>query len=262
MANAYFNPGEQRAAKVNDLFAAIARRYDRVNDLQSLGLHRLWKRRLVRLARVRPGDRALDVCCGTGDIAFELARRGAAVVGLDFNAAMLAVAQARGEKSPGGAPTTGEPSAFARQLRTVQFLQGDAQRIPFPDDSFEIVTVGYGLRNLANWEGGLREMQRVAKAGGRLLALDFGQPDNVLWRDIYFGYLRLAVPLLGRMFGGNATAYAYILESLRHFPDPHALAERMQTLGLRNVGVIKLLGGLMTIHYAEKAASGRAPMGI
>jgi demethylmenaquinone methyltransferase/2-methoxy-6-polyprenyl-1,4-benzoquinol methylase len=257
MANPYFKPGELRAAQVDDLFGGIARRYDRLNDLQSFGLHRLWKRRLVRLGRVRPGDRALDVCCGTGDIAFALARRGAAVVGLDFNTSMLTVARARaGRLLPGAAGLAGD-----RTFQT-RFLRGDAQRIPFRDDTFEIVTVGYGLRNLASWEGGLREMQRVARPGGRLLVLDFARPDQALWRGVYFGYLKAVVPWLGRVFAGNAAAYAYILESLRHFPAPHTLAERMQAFGLRNVRVIKLLGGLMSIHYAEKAAADQAAAGI
>src|SRR5207247_664965 len=99
-----------------------------------------------------------------------------------------------------------------------QFLHGDAQRIPFADATFDIVTVGYGLRNLASWETGLREMLRVAKPGGRLLVLDFGKPDNAVWRAIYFGYLRCFVPVFGKMFCGNSATHAYILESLQHYP--------------------------------------------
>lgn len=253
MANAYFKPGQQRATRVNDLFAAIARRYDLMNDLQSLGLHRLWKRRLARLARVRPGERALDVCCGTGDIAFALSRRGAVVTGLDFSEAMLARAQARGQRGEGGARTGRGEGAFGGQALNPRFVQGDAQHLPFPDDTFEIVTVGYGLRNLASWEAGLREMHRVAKAGGRLIVLDFGKPDNRLWRGIYFGYLRLCVPLLGRLFCGNAAAYAYILESLQHYPAQRGVAEQMRLLGLRNAAIIPLLGGMMSLNYGEKS---------
>jgi demethylmenaquinone methyltransferase/2-methoxy-6-polyprenyl-1,4-benzoquinol methylase len=240
VSNAFFTPGEQRAAKVNDLFAAVARRYDLLNDLQSFGLHRRWKRRVVELAAVQPGHRALDLCCGTGDIAFALARRGAEVTGLDFSPAMLEIAEARQQRN------------FKSQISNLKFIQGDAQQIPFPDASFDIVTVGYGLRNLTSWENGLDEMHRVARPGARLVVLDFGKPANALWRAIYFGHLRCSVPLIGRLFCGNADAYAYILESLKHYPAQLAVAEKMRKLKLVNVRVINLLGGAMAINYGEK----------
>ena len=242
MSNVFYTPGEQRAAKVNDLFTAIARRYDLLNDLQSFGLHRRWKRRVAELAAVQPGGRALDLCCGTGDIAFALARRGAEVTGLDFSQKMLEVAESRRLKKP--------------ELKTQKliFIQGDAQQIPFSDATFDIVTVGYGLRNLMNWETGLAEMQRVARPGARLVVLDFGKPANALWRNIYFGHLRCSVPLVGWLFCGNADAYAYILESLKHYPAQLAVAEKMRELKLVNVRVINLLGGAMAINYGEKPA--------
>jgi demethylmenaquinone methyltransferase/2-methoxy-6-polyprenyl-1,4-benzoquinol methylase len=238
MANTFYNPGSERAARVNDLFAGIALRYDLINDLQSFGLHRLWKRRLVRLANPKVGERALDLCCGTGDIALALARHGAEVAGLDFSEPMLEIARRKTSHSA---------------LRTPHFIQGDAQQIPFPDNSFEIVTVGYGLRNLASFETGLREMQRVARPGGRLLVLDFGKPDNTLWRSMYFGYLKFFVPVLGRIFCGSFAAYAYILESLQHYPAQRGVAEKMRALGLKNVRIVNFLGGVMSINCAEKA---------
>jgi demethylmenaquinone methyltransferase/2-methoxy-6-polyprenyl-1,4-benzoquinol methylase len=241
MASPFYDLGEQRAAKVNDLFAAIAHRYDRLNDLQSLGLHRRWKRRLVRLAQLTPGARALDVCCGTGDIALRLAEAGAEVIGLDFSEPMLEVARGK-LRTPNS------------ELRTLKFIHGDAQHLPFGDATFDIVTVGYGLRNLASWETGLQEMARVAKPGGRLLVLDFGKPANPLWRGLYFGYLRLAVPVLGRFFAGSADAYAYILESLRHYPAQLGVAAKLRELGLADVQTINLLGGAMSIHQAIKPA--------
>ena len=242
MSNVFYTPGVQRAARVNDLFAAIARRYDLLNDLQRFGLHRRWKRRVAELAAVQPGGRALDLCCGTGDIAFALARRGAEVTGLDFSQKMLEVAESRRLKKP--------------ELKTQKliFIQGDAQQIPFSDATFDIVTVGYGLRNLMNWETGLAEMQRVARPGARLVVLDFGKPANALWRNIYFGHLRCSVPLVGWLFCGNADAYAYILESLKHYPAQLAVAEKMRELKLVNVRVINLLGGAMAINYGEKPA--------
>jgi demethylmenaquinone methyltransferase/2-methoxy-6-polyprenyl-1,4-benzoquinol methylase len=242
VSNAYYAPGDQRAAKVNDLFARIARRYDFLNDLQSFGLHRLWKRRVVKLAQIKTGARALDLCCGTGDISFALARGGAETTGLDFSPQMLEVAAQRQSVN----------SKF--KIQNLKFIQGDAQQLPFPENSFDIVTVGYGLRNLTSWERGLDEMFRVAKPGARLIVLDFGKPANALWRAIYFTHLKMSVPLMGWLFCGDASAYAYILESLKHYPAQLAVAEKMRALKLNNVRVINLLGGAMAINYGEKPA--------
>ncbi len=242
MSNVFYAPGEQRAAKVNDLFAAIARRYDWLNDLQSFGLHRRWKRRVVELAAVKPGDRALDLCCGTGDLALALAQRGAEVTGLDFSGAMLEIAEKRRRKN------------LKPQTLRLKFILGDAQQIPFPDRSVDIVTVGYGLRNLTNWGVGLAEMCRVTKSGGRLVVLDFGKPPNAVWRVVYFTHLKIFVPLLGWGFCGNAQAYAYILESLKHYPAQAGVAAKMRELKFANVRVINLLGGAMAINYGEKRA--------
>jgi demethylmenaquinone methyltransferase/2-methoxy-6-polyprenyl-1,4-benzoquinol methylase len=239
--NKFYVEGGQRGAKVNDLFAQVAPRYDLINDLQSLGLHRAWKRRLVRLAAVKSGEQALDLCCGTGDIAFALARAGADVEALDFSDAMLAVACERVAAIP--------PSAF----HPPNFQQGDAQLLPFADHSFDIVTVGYGLRNLPDWRRGLGEMHRVAKPGGRLLVLDFGKPDNALLRSLYFGYLRWCVPLFGKLFCGDSATHAYILESLQHYPAQHGVAEMMRGLNCRDVRIVNLLGGAMSINYGVKA---------
>ena len=244
MSNIFCAPAEQRAAKVNDLFAAIARRYDLLNDAQSFGLHRRWKRRAIKLAATQSGNRALDLCCGTGDLALALARRGAEVTGIDFSPAMLEIAEARRQRNFKSNPQSATCNP--------QFIQGDALQIPFPDASFDIVTVGYGLRNLTSWEKGLDEMHRVAKPGARLVVLDFGKPANALWRGIYFAHLKCAVPLLGWMFCGNADAYAYILESLKQYPAQPAVAAKMRELKLVNVRVINFLGGAMAINYGEK----------
>jgi demethylmenaquinone methyltransferase/2-methoxy-6-polyprenyl-1,4-benzoquinol methylase len=240
VSNAFYDAGEQRAAKVNDLFAAIARRYDLINDLQSFGLHRLWKRRVVQLAQIKPDDRALDLCCGTGDLALTLTRQGAVTTGLDFSQPMLEVAAQR------------QDHLDKDDTPNLRFIQGDAQQVPFPDSSFDIVTIGYGLRNLTSWERGLDEMYRVARPGARLIVLDFGKPANSLWRALYFAHLRCSVPLIGLLFCGNASAYAYILESLKYYPAQLAVAEKMRGLKLANIRVINLLGGAMAINYGEK----------
>ena len=242
MSNEFFAPGERRAAKVNDLFARIARRYDFLNDLQSFGLHRSWKRRVAELSQIKSGERALDLCCGTGDLSFALARRGAETIGLDFSPQMLEVAAQR-------------QNNLKSQISNLKFLQGDAQQLPCPENSFDVVTVGYGLRNLTSWERGVDEMFRVARPGARLIVLDFGKPPNALWRAVYFTHLRLSVPLIGLLFCGNASAYAYILESLKHYPAQLAVAEKMRALKLKNVRVINLLGGAMAINYGEKPAA-------
>ncbi|MFO1514745.1 MAG: ubiquinone/menaquinone biosynthesis methyltransferase [Verrucomicrobiota bacterium] len=241
MGNEFYSPGEKRAMQVNRLFASIASRYDFINDLQSLGLHRHWKKRVIQLAAVRSGDRAIDLCCGTGDLAFALAQAGAEVTGLDFSEPMLAVANDR-------------KTSAQSETRNPGFMTGDAQKTPFPNATFDVVTVGYGLRNLASWEAGLCEMVRVAKPGARLLVLDFGKPDNALWRALYFGYLKICVPVLGLVFCRSAGAYAYILESLKHYPAQRGVEAKMRELGLVEVRIENFLGGAMSINYGEKAA--------
>jgi demethylmenaquinone methyltransferase/2-methoxy-6-polyprenyl-1,4-benzoquinol methylase len=254
MANGFFDPGNQRAAKVHDLFSRIALRYDLINDVQSFGLHRHWKRCVVKLARPQAGQRALDLCCGTGDLALGLARRGVRVIGLDFSEQMLRVAETRSSAIQTRAPA--DPNHVTRNTDQAPFplgfVRGDAQRIPFSDNSFDIVTVGYGLRNLASWVDGLSEMQRVTRPGGRLLVLDFGKPDHAVWRGLYFCYLKVFIPRLGRLFCGSSTAYAYILESLQHYPAQEGVRAKMRELGLVGVRVVNLLGGAMSIHYGEK----------
>ncbi len=234
----FFQPGPQRAARVHDLFERIASRYDLINDLQSFGLHRRWKRKVVNLACVKPGARVLDICCGTGDIALGLARAGARVTGLDFSERMLEIARARS-----GALGLAEHTSF---------VQANALTLPFGDDSFDAVTVGYGLRNLADWGAGLCEMIRVAKSGAALIVLEFGRPDNPVWRGVYFSYLRLFVPLLGLLFCGNLKAYSYILESLNHYPGQKAVAAKMSEMRLEQVRILHLLGGAISINYARK----------
>jgi demethylmenaquinone methyltransferase/2-methoxy-6-polyprenyl-1,4-benzoquinol methylase len=219
--------------RVGQLFETIAPRYDLINDLQSLGLHRRWKRLLVEMANVQPGEAALDLCCGTGDIAFNLQRAGAEVVGLDFTPAMLELARRRGGAGP--AP---------------KFLTGDVMNLPFTDHSFDIVTIGYGLRNLESWERGLEEMARVARPGGRLLILEFGKPENRLWRRVYFAYLKFLVPLFGKIFCHNSALYAYIYDSLQKYPAQRGVTEKLKQLGCRKVEVLNLMGGAMSIHRA------------
>ena len=239
MPESFYAADETRAKRVNDLFATIAPRYDLINDLQSFGLHRAWKRRLIQLAEVRPGSEALDLCCGTGDVAFALADAGAKVTGADFSAPMLEVARQRQSRS-------------SRGNEALTFVEADALHLPYPAETFDIVTIAYGLRNLADFRAGLVEMLRVLKPGGKLLILDFGKPDFVPWRAAYFAYLKLFVPIFGKIFCANSATHAYILESLKKYPAQRGIAALLTELGGREVRIENLLGGVMSINTAVK----------
>ena len=242
--NRYYAPGAERAEKVHRLFARIARRYDRINDLMSWGMHRRWKRRLVSLAAPRHGEKALDLCCGTGDVARKLAAAPGApgeVIGLDFTEEMLEIAR---RVTPGTLP--------------VSYRQGDALALPFPDASFDIVTCAYGLRNLADLDRGLREAARVLRPGGRLASLEFGRPANPLLSVLYFAYLRAALPIFGWMFFGDPHTYGYIFATVSRFPGQRELASRMKDAGFASVDVHDSMGGAMGICVALKA---RVPSG-
>ena len=235
MSDRYYQPGAERSTRVRTLFDRIAARYDLINDLQSFGLHRLWKRRMLNLAAVRNGEAALDVCCGTGDLAEALSRAGARTIGCDFSHAMLSVAHRR------------QPS--------ISYLQADALKLPFASAQFDIVTIGYGLRNLADFHDGISELLRLLRPGGRLLILDFGKPRNALWRTIYFTYLQIIVPLFGLIFCGDAAAYSYILQSLRQYPAQDGVSSLLRDSGCEQIEVFNFLGGVMSIHRAIKPAS-------
>jgi demethylmenaquinone methyltransferase / 2-methoxy-6-polyprenyl-1,4-benzoquinol methylase len=244
LENRYYAPGAERAGKVRTLFGRIARRYDLINDLMSWGMHRRWKRRLVALAAPSPGERGLDLCCGTGDVARALAEAGPgggpgpSVVGLDFTEEMLEVA--RGIRS--GAPS-------------VTYLKADVLSLPFPGECFDLVTCAYGLRNLADLDRGLREARRVLRPGGRLVSLEFGRPHHPLLRSAYFAYLRLALPVFGLVFFGDPHTYGYIFATVTRFPGQRDLATRMTAAGFDPVGVHELMGGVMGICVARRGES-------
>ena len=223
--------------KVDQLFGSIAVRYDLVNDIQSLGLHRVWKRRVVVLANFKEGETGLDLCCGTGDIAIGLAKRGGALVGMDLNRPMLLQAAIRLAK---------------RGDQCVRLAQADALNLPLGNHSLDLVTIGYGLRNLGSMEDGLREITRVLKPGGRLLILDFGKPANRLLRSAYYLYLAWILPVFGWLCCGNASAYAYILDSLKKYPAQKGVAAKLDLLGYKSVQIIDIMGGTMSIHVAIK----------
>jgi demethylmenaquinone methyltransferase/2-methoxy-6-polyprenyl-1,4-benzoquinol methylase len=214
------------------MFDRIARVYDRMNSVMTAGMHHRWRRRAAELARVGPGSTALDVATGTGDLAIELARRGAEVTGSDFAPAMLEIAR---RKAPG-----------------LRFEQGDALDLGYPDDSFDAVTVGFGARNFADLDRGLGEMTRVTRPGGRVVVLEITTPTKPPLSWFFRAWFDRIVPQLGRL-AGDSDAYTYLPSSVRRFPGPQELGSRMSAAGLVEVRWILTAGGIIAIHSGTKA---------
>ena len=261
--------GKQRY--VRRLFATIADRYDFITGFLSYGQDRRWKQRLIQLARLQPSDRLLDLACGTGDIVFAAAPRVERAVGLDVTHRMLQLANARAplkgrptEQAPlKGRPTSevvGHPFTGCQ----VQFVTADMLALPFPDRSFTVVTIGYGLRNVPDLQRSLREIRRVIAPHGRVLSLDFNRPSNPLVRAAYLIYLTVVGSALGYVLHRDPNTYRYIPESIRTYPGAEGVARMMEQSGLTDVRVVKVLGGLMAIHIAvapieaERSATGPA----
>lgn len=230
---------EGKRRYVRRLFATIADRYDLITVVLSYGRDRAWKRRLVGLSGAQPGTRALDLACGTGDIAFALATRGAHVVGLDVTIRMLELANLK---------TRTPPSLVSRP----SFLTGDMMALPVRDASFDLVTAGYGIRNVPQIAPALAEIHRVLLPGGRFLSLDFNKPANRLLRAIYFGYLTVVGSALGWMLHRDPDTYRYIPESIRRYPGASGVARLLEEAGFADCRVVPLLGGLMAINLAAK----------
>jgi demethylmenaquinone methyltransferase/2-methoxy-6-polyprenyl-1,4-benzoquinol methylase len=228
---------EGKAPFVRSLFATIANRYDLITVLLSYGQDRRWKRRLIDLAEPLRGRRVLDLACGTGDLAFAAAARGAEVTGLDLTPRMIELAR-------GKAPDTG-----------VRFLVGDMMALPFRDASFDVVTTGYGLRNVPVLDTSIAEIHRVLAPGGLLLSLDFNRPANAALRVAYLAYLSIVGSLVGVVLHRNPDTYRYIAESIRHYPGAPAVVGRLQAAGFTDVEWRPVLGGLMAIHVAHRRAA-------
>ncbi len=226
----------QFAEQVNRMFDRVAARYDLLNSLMSAGLHHRWRERAADQAALTAGDSALDVCCGTGDLTLELASRlapGGSVVGCDFSEPMLDLAREKAE---------------ARKADGVRFEWADALSLPYDAGRFDAVTVGFGLRNFADRDRGLREMARVLRPGGRLVVLEFTRPIRPPFSTFYSLWFDRIAPILGRI-SDDPEAYAYLAESVRTFPGPHALAEKMdRAAGLEGIRYSILAGGIVTIH--------------
>jgi demethylmenaquinone methyltransferase / 2-methoxy-6-polyprenyl-1,4-benzoquinol methylase len=220
--------------QVKAMFDRIALVYDRMNSVMTAGMHHRWRERAADLAAVGPGSTALDVATGTGDLAIELARRGAEVTGSDFAPAMLEIARG---KAPG-----------------LTFEEGDALQLAYSDDSFDAATVGFGARNFADLDRGLGEMTRVVKPGGRVVVLEITTPQKPPLSWFFRAWFDHAVPALGRL-AGDPDAYTYLPSSVRRFPGPEELAGRMAAASLADVRWILTAGGIIAIHAGTKPAS-------
>jgi demethylmenaquinone methyltransferase/2-methoxy-6-polyprenyl-1,4-benzoquinol methylase len=226
---------------VRTLFATIADRYDFITVALSFGQDRRWKQRMVNLARPGAATRVLDLATGTGDLALAAANRGAQVVGLDITPRMIELAIAKQQKS---LPDPAHPAHPAL------FLVGDMLALPFPAGSFEIVTTGYGLRNVPDLTVAIGEIRRVLVPGGQLLSLDFNRPSNAVVRAVYLAYLTVVGAALGWVLHRDPDTYRYIPASIRQYPGAEGVARMLSNGGFSNVGVFPVLGGLMTIHHA------------
>ncbi|MCX7961529.1 MAG: class I SAM-dependent methyltransferase [Burkholderiales bacterium] len=228
-------PEAEKARRVRALFERVAPRYDLMNDLMSAGLHRLWKAFAVEVARVRAGERVLDVASGSGDLARAFARRGAETWMIDASGAMLVRGRDR----------------LLDEGRLVPAVQCDAERLPFADRVFDCVAVGFGLRNMTRKEAALAEMVRVLKTGGRLLVLEFSR----IWKPLepaYDLYSFRVLPWLGAVVAGDADAYRYLAESIRVHPDQATLAAMMEAAGLERVEYFNLTAGIAALHRGWK----------
>jgi demethylmenaquinone methyltransferase/2-methoxy-6-polyprenyl-1,4-benzoquinol methylase len=217
---------------VRRMFATIADRYDLITVVLSYGFDRRWKDRLIWLAAIRDGDRVLDLACGTGDLLFRAAPRARFAVGLDVTFRMLQLAAAKAE---------------------ARLVAGDMMALPFPSARFNVVTTGYGLRNVPEIERAIDEIARVLVPGGRLLSLDFNKPAQPLLRAAYLAYLTIVGSALGFVLHRDPDTYRYIPESIRNYPGAEGVARLLEQRGFADVRVVPLLGGLMAIHLATRS---------
>jgi demethylmenaquinone methyltransferase/2-methoxy-6-polyprenyl-1,4-benzoquinol methylase len=227
---------DSKSRYVRQLFSTIADRYDLITILLSYGQDRRWKRRVAALSGAGPRTRALDLACGTGDIAFAVAGRGARVVGLDVTHRMVQLARLK-------APASGE---------AVRFVTGDMMALPFRDEEFDVVTTGYGIRNVPEIAGAIAEIRRVLKPGGTLLSLDFNRPPNPLVRGVYLAYLTAVGSALGLALHRDPDTYRYIPESIRRYPGAVEVNAMIRRQGFSASQHLPVLGGLMAIHHATK----------
>lgn len=231
---------ENKEKYVRDMFNSIAGRYDLMNTIMSVGMDRRWRRYSVALSGVKTGGNALDICCGTGMFVLELVKTvgpKGKVTGLDFSEEMLAVAKER---------------IATLNLKNVNLIQGNAMKLPFADNSFDSVTVGWGLRNVPDITQVAKEMYRVVKPGGKVVSLDMAKPSAPVFKQVYWLYFEKLVPFLGKVWAGKEGPYAYLHDSAKAFPHQNKLAEIFAESGMINTRAHDLFGGVVSAVEGTK----------
>ncbi len=235
-------PIEEKVHRVADVFNTVAEKYDLMNDLMSLGIHRLWKRFTIEMSSVRKGQCVLDIAGGTGDLTYQLAKRvgeTGTVYLADINAAMLAI---------------GKDRLIDRGvINNVKYVQANAESLPFPDNYFDCITFAFGLRNVTNQQNALNEICRILKPSGRILILEFSKPVLPLLQPIYDAYSFKVLPFLGELITGSAESYRYLAESIRKHPDQETLKTMMQEADLSGCEYFNLSGGIVALHRGYKS---------
>jgi demethylmenaquinone methyltransferase / 2-methoxy-6-polyprenyl-1,4-benzoquinol methylase len=234
-------PEHEKVDWVRHHFNTVAQKYDFMNSVLSFGIHLLWKRMAVEMMELQPGQRVLDVCGGTGDLAL-LAARAVEPEGLvalfDINWKMMEIGRPKVAESPFG--------------DRIVYVQGDAEHICFADGTFDAAMVGFGIRNLTHMERGFQEMHRVLKPGGKLMCLEFSQPVTPWFRSLYDLYSFYIMPLMGKLLVGSRRAYTYLPESIRLFPGPEELQETLEDIGFHRITYRRLTDGIAVIHLGIK----------
>lgn len=232
---------DEKAARVAQVFHSVAGKYDLMNDLMSGGIHRLWKRFTIEASAVRPGHKILDIAGGTGDLSYQFCRRVGAdglVILADINESML---------------NLGRDRLLDRGIAgNIHFAQADAQYLPFPDNTFDCITIAFGLRNVTDKDLALRSMLRVLKPGGRLLVLEFSKPQHPLLEKAYDAYSFRVLPFMGKLVTGDADSYRYLAESIRMHPDQSTLQTMMEDAGFVNTEFHNMTGGIVALHKGIK----------
>lgn len=235
-------PVDEKADKVADVFHSVAAKYDIMNDLMSAGVHRIWKRFTIELSGVRKGHTVLDIAGGTGDLALQFCKLvgdEGRVILADINASMLDIGRDR--------------LIDRGALANIDFVQADAQDLPFADDSFDCITIAFGLRNVTDKDKALVSMLRALKPGGRLLVLEFSKPRNPLLNKLYDTYSFQVLPRIGKLITNDADSYRYLAESIRMHPDQETLKSMMTDAGFEHCSYHDLSGGIVALHRGVKA---------
>jgi demethylmenaquinone methyltransferase/2-methoxy-6-polyprenyl-1,4-benzoquinol methylase len=234
-------PAGEKQAMVADVFHSVAAKYDVMNDLMSFGVHRLWKRFTIDMSGVRPGNKVLDLAGGTGDLTKKFSKivgPSGTVVLADINSSMLEVGRER--------------LTNQGYVGNIEYVQANAQYLPFEDNTFDIITIAFGLRNVTDKDEALRSMFRVLKPGGRLLVLEFSQTNNPLLKKAYDLYSFTALPLMGKLVTNDSESYKYLAESIRMHPDQETLKGMMEEAGFNRVSYHNMTGGMVALHRGIK----------